>query len=227
MLELLAEHAHSKGLELAYLIHAGLPTWVAGDPGRLRQILTNLVGNAVKFTERGEVVVHVTLVNETDQDALIRFAVTDTGIGIPADVQSRLFQAFSQADGSTTRKYGGTGLGLAISKRLAEMMGGTIGIESTPGEGSNFWFTVRLAKRPAPSTVAQVELPRLPGLRVLCVDDNVTNRALLEAQLSAWGMQVESVSDGQSALERLRLACHEANPMPWRSSIIRCPRWTA
>ena len=212
VLELLAEHAHSKGLELAYLIHAGLPTWVAGDPGRLRQILTNLVGNAVKFTERGEVVVHVTLVNETDQDALIHFAVTDTGIGIPADVQSRLFQAFSQADGSTTRKYGGTGLGLAISKRLAEMMGGTIGIESTPGEGSNFWFTVRLAKRPAPPAVAHVELPRLPGLRVLCVDDNVTNRALLEAQLSAWGMQAESVSDGQGALERLRLACHEANP---------------
>jgi signal transduction histidine kinase/CheY-like chemotaxis protein len=212
VLELLAEHAHNKGLELAYLIHAGLPTWVAGDPGRLRQILTNLVSNAVKFTERGEVVVHVTLADETDQDALIRFAVTDTGIGIPADVQSRLFQAFSQADGSTTRKYGGTGLGLAISKRLAEMMGGTIGIESTPGEGSIFWFTVRLAKRPAPPTVAHGEQPRLPGLRVLCVDDNVTNRALIEAQLSAWGMQVESVEDGWRALECLRLACHEANP---------------
>jgi two-component system sensor histidine kinase/response regulator len=212
VLELLAEHAYSKGLELAYLIHAGLPTWVAGDPGRLRQILTNLVGNAVKFTERGEVVVHVTLVEETDQDALIRFAVTDTGIGIPADVQSRLFQAFSQADGSTTRKYGGTGLGLAISKRLTEMMGGTIGIESTLGEGSSFWFTVCLAKRPAPPTVAYGELPGLPGLRVLCVDDNVTNCALVEAQLSAWGMQVESVGDGWQALERLRLACHEANP---------------
>src|SRR5882724_1691667 len=125
VLELLAERAYGKGLELAYLQHANLPTWVGGDPGRLRQVLTNLVGNAVKFTESGEVVVHSTLAEETDHDALIRFTVTDTGIGLAPEARQRLFQSFSQADSSTTRKYGGTGLGLAISKRLVEMMGGS------------------------------------------------------------------------------------------------------
>lgn len=212
VLELLAEGAHGKGLELAYLMHADLPTWVVGDPGRLRQILTNLVSNAVKFTDSGEVVVHVTPVEQTDQDSLIRFTVTDTGIGIPADVQDRLFQAFSQADGSTTRKYGGTGLGLAISRRLAEIMGGSIGVESAPGKGSMFWFTVRLVKRLNPPVVARAELSRLRGLRVLGVDDNATNRALLEEQLSAWGMQVDCVVDGMQALARLRLAAQEARP---------------
>jgi two-component system sensor histidine kinase/response regulator len=206
VLELLAERTHSKGLELAYLMQAGLPTWVAGDPGRLRQILTNLVGNAVKFTDAGEVVVRVTLVEETASDAVMRFAVTDTGIGSPRQAQHRLFQAFSQADGSTTRKYGGTGLGLAISKRLVEMMGGTIGVESTPGQGSTFWFTVRLHKRPAPAAAQRYDVAALQGLRVLCVDDNATNRTFLETQLSAWGIRVDCVADGPSALQRLRLA---------------------
>ena len=154
--------------------------------------------------------------HNTDQEALVRFAVTDTGIGIPADIQDRLFQAFTQADGSTTRKFGGTGLGLAISKRLVEMMGGAIGVESTPGEGSTFWFTVRLDKRPAPPAVAQMEQPMPYGLRVLCVDDNATNRALLEAQLNAWGMHVDCVADGVLALDRSapRLAVRHS-PTPW------------
>src|SRR5207245_2986944 len=139
--------------------------WVAGDPGRLRQLLTNLVGNAIKFTERGEVVVRTTRVEESADTVLLRFTVTDTGIGIPPEVQDRLFQAFSQADGSTTRKYGGTGLGLAISQRLATMMGGTIGVESTPRQGSTFWFTVRLATRPAPHDVACSATPSLRDVR--------------------------------------------------------------
>jgi len=212
VLELLADHAYGKGLELAYLPHANLPAWVGGDPGRLRQVLTNLVGNAVKFTERGEVVVHGTLVEETDHDALIRFAITDTGIGIAPEVRERLFHSFSQADSSTTRRYGGTGLGLAISKRLVKMMDGAIGVESNRGTGSTFWFTVRLAKRPAPATAARVDLAELRGLRVLGVDDNATNRTLLTAQLTAWGMHVDCVADASRALERLRAAHRDARP---------------
>src|SRR5438552_6020356 len=212
VLELLAERAYGKGLELAYLPHANLPAWVGGDPGRLRQVLTNLVGNAVKFTERGEVVVHGTLVEETDHDALIRFAITDTGIGIAPEARERLFHSFSQADSSTTRRYGGTGLGLAISKRLVKMMDGAIGVESNRGTGSTFWFTVRLAKRPAPATAARVDLAERRGLRVLGVDDNATNRTLLTAQLTAWGTHVDCVADASRALERLRAAHRDARP---------------
>ena len=206
VLELLAERAYGKGLELAYLPHGTVPTWVGGDPGRLRQVLTNLVGNAVKFTETGEVVVHSTLVEESDRDALVRFAVSDTGIGIAPAACDRLFESFSQADSSTTRRYGGTGLGLAISKRLVEIMGGQIGVESAEGQGSTFWCTVRLTKRPVPPTAIPVDVTELRRLRVLGVDDNATNRALLVAQFSAWGMHVDCVANGSRALECLRMA---------------------
>ncbi len=212
VLELLAERAYGKGLELAYLPSANLPAWTAGDPGRLRQVLTNLVGNGVKFTESGEVVVLADLVEQTAGDALVRFSITDTGIGIAPEARERLFQSFSQADDSTTRRYGGTGLGLVISRRLVEMMGGTIGVESVPGKGSTFWFTVRLPKRPAPPTARPVNLAGLRRLRVLGVDDNATNRSLLIGQLSAWGMRVDCVADAALALERLRTAHREGQP---------------
>lgn len=212
VLDLLAEQADRKGVELASHLHPDLPQWVAGDPGRLRQVLTNLVGNAVKFTDHGEVVVWVTLRDETADEAVIHFAITDTGIGISRDIQGQLFQAFVQADGSATRRYGGTGLGLAISKHLTELMGGMSGVESTPGAGSTFWFTVRLRKRPAPPGAASEDVTILHGLRVLCVDGNATTRALLEAQLRAWGMQVDGAADGCRALACLRQAQQTAHP---------------
>ena len=212
VLELLAEKAYEKGLELACLAHADVPTWVSGDPGRLRQILTNLVGNALKFTETGEVVVRLSLVEDSDQDAQLCFSVTDTGIGIPLEAQDLLFQSFSQADSSTTRKYGGTGLGLAISKQLVELMGGTIGFESEPGVGTTFWFTIELAPGEAPSTVKLGDHSSLRGLRVLCIDDNATNRAVLENQLDAWGLVVDCVPDGLQALNQLRMAVRDGHP---------------
>jgi signal transduction histidine kinase/CheY-like chemotaxis protein len=211
VLELLAERAHGKGLELASLVEPGVPAWVAGDAGRLRQVLTNLVGNAVKFTDRGEVRVQVSLVEQRKESALVRFAVTDTGIGISAEARHQLFAPFMQADGSITRRYGGTGLGLAISKRLVELMGGTIGVESAPGQGSTFWFTLSLLVRRAPAGAAAPPAG-LAGVRMLCVDDNATNRAILEAQLALHGVRVECVADGPTGLARLRAAQREGEP---------------
>ena len=188
-LEMLAQRAESKGLELACLLESNVPARLRGDPGRLRQVLINFVGNAIKFTERGEVVVKVSLESETEADASLRFEVKDTGIGIPAEAQARLFQAFSQADGSTTRKYGGTGLGLAISKQLVEIMQGKPGIESVPGQGSVFWFTARLAKQLEGAQSHPIIRGDLVDLHVLIVDDNETNREILQHQTRAWKMR--------------------------------------
>ncbi len=214
VVELLADTAHTKGLELAYSIRHDVPTTVRGDPGRLRQILTNIVGNAVKFTTQGEVVVRVSVDGTTSAGAIVRFETSDTGIGIPVEARARLFQAFSQVDSSTTRRFGGTGLGLAISRQLVELMGGAIGIESTPGQGSTFWFTTQLD----PVTHQQdPEQKELQGLRVLIVDDNQTNRTILEHQLGSWGITSTSASGGSMALDQLRAA---ANGTPFALAIL-------
>ncbi|MCH8040403.1 MAG: response regulator [Nitrospinae bacterium] len=205
VLDMLAEKAQSTGLELVGLIYATVPCALRGDPGRVRQILTNLVSNAIKFTKQGEVVVHVTQAEEAGEEVVIRFDVTDTGIGLTPEARRHLFQAFSQADSSTSRKYGGTGLGLVISKRLTEMMGGKIGVNSEEGKGSQFWFTIRLATQP-PDTHILIPREDLKGLRVCLVADNATNRTLLQHYTTTWGMKSESAEDGPRALERMRAA---------------------
>jgi two-component system, sensor histidine kinase and response regulator len=202
-LELLAETAQGKSIELAGFVLADVPINLRGDPGRLRQVFVNLVSNAVKFTEYGEVIVSVANMAETETHVDLRFEVRDTGIGIPPEVQPRLFQVFSQADSSTTRKYGGTGLGLAISKQLIEMMGGQIGFTSVANQGSTFWFTVRLEKQHAASK-APAEQIQLGNMRVLIVDDNDTNRRILEDQMQAWGIHAACASGAQEALEKLQ-----------------------
>ncbi len=203
--DLLAPKAHAKGLELSCALYQGVPTALHGDPGRLRQVLVNLLSNAVKFTNSGEVAVRVQLAEESGDEVLLRFEVADTGIGVPGDVRDRLFQAFSQADGSTTRKYGGTGLGLRIAKQLAELMGGSIGLESEPGKGSEFWFTSRFVRQSRPSHIAN-NTSTLEGVRVLIVDDNETNRTIMSRRTAGWGMRQTAVAGGMEALQELRAA---------------------
>jgi two-component system, sensor histidine kinase and response regulator len=199
--ELLATKAREKELSLVTFVDPAIPSWLRGDAGRLRQILLNLIGNALKFTEHGEVVIQVSLEAATDAVATVRFAVTDTGIGLPAAAQKRLFQPFVQADGSTTRKYGGTGLGLAICKRLTELMGGTIGAQSSEGRGSTFWFHACFERAStAPSSTPR---PSLHGLRVLVADENAMSRGALRRTLEAWGMHVDESGNGHDALDRL------------------------
>ncbi len=212
----LAMRAHDKGLEFNCLTNPDVPSLLKGDPGRLRQTLTNLAGNSVKFTEKGEIAVVAELVLEDNEHATVRFSVRDTGIGIPKNRQEALFEAFTQVDGSTTRKYGGTGLGLTISRQLAELMGGEIGVDSVEGEGATFWFTGVFRKQPPGSQPAS-PLPhdvatQLEGLRVLAVDDNETNRLVVGGLLESWRFRHDEVEDGRTALEKLRAAVAQGDP---------------
>lgn len=212
-LSTLSLKAHEKGLELICHVQPGAPDDLIGDYGRLAQVLLNLVGNAVKFTEHGEVVLEVVTERAEGQKVVLHFVVRDTGIGVEQEKQDFIFEAFTQADGSTTRRYGGTGLGLAISRQLVEMMGGRIWLESEPGRGSIFHFTAEFDRQP-PSTrrAPSVESVDLRGMSVLVVDDNSTNRRILREILTAWGMRPTLVEGGAPALEALTQARRAGKP---------------
>jgi diguanylate cyclase (GGDEF)-like protein len=206
-----AERAHSKGLELACLVPEKVPTWAHGDVGRLRQVLSNLIGNAIKFTEKGEVAVRVYATDRGPDEFTLHVDVIDTGIGVPVEKQATIFAAFAQADASTTRRYGGTGLGLAIVRQLCELMGGEVGVKSKAGKGSIFWFTIPL-RRCAGKQGAQPGAKDLRGLHVLIVDDNATNRAIFNHHATAWGMSPEEAAGGQEGLDKLRAAAKGGSP---------------
>jgi PAS domain S-box-containing protein len=211
----MAIRAQQKGLELLCAADPGVPAFLQGDPGRLRQILTNLVGNAIKFTSSGEVVVRVSCLAEVNDKVELRFSIRDTGMGIPPEKIGLIFQKFTQVDASTTRKYGGTGLGLAISKQLTDLMEGKIGVESKEGKGSEFWFTVWLTRQTGAAPDRRGNVPSdadLNGMRILVVDDSATNREILKVCLSTWGMRLVEAGDGIAALRALTAAVEEGDP---------------
>jgi two-component system sensor histidine kinase/response regulator len=212
-LKTLALRAHEKGLELLCEIAPEVPEAVNGDSSRLRQIIVNLVGNAIKFTDQGEVALRVSIAGEEGKDRIVRFCVSDTGIGIPVEKQNLIFDPFAQADTSTTRKYGGTGLGLTISARLVAMMGGRIWVQSQPEKGSQFYFTTKLKsseKKPEIGTIAPPEILR--GVKVLIVDDNRTNQRIVQGMLNRWEMQSTVVGGGEAALEELFSSADAGKP---------------
>lgn len=210
--DVLSAAASEKDLEFIYRVDPDIPAIVRGDPRRLYQILINLTGNAIKFTENGEVVIYAELEKDEGDHTKVRFSVSDTGIGIPQDRRNILFKSFSQVDASMTRKYGGTGLGLAISKRLAEMMGGEIGVDSKEGKGSSFWFTVVFEKPTDSNTEEAVIYDKIQGKRILVVDDNATSRLALTEFLRSWGCLFDDAPGGQQALEKLHSAQAEGRP---------------
>lgn len=201
--ELFIGPAYHKGIELTCLLPTHLPNNLLGDPVRLRQILSNLISNAVKFTEQGEVIIRVVIVENEEKSLLLRFEVKDTGIGLEQKTFHELFQPFIQADGSTSRKYGGTGLGLAISKQLVEMMHGEIGVQSQLGRGSTFWFTARLEKNLASAFTIPIYIENFDKLQTIIVDDNITNQEILQYYFDAWKIKNATVSTGQQALALL------------------------
>ncbi len=219
-LKTLALRAHQKNLELIYWIDPDVPDALIGDPGRLRQILINLIGNSIKFTEEGEVMLRVSLEEKSEEYAVFKFEISDTGVGIPQEKQSMIFEAFAQVDGSTTRKYGGTGLGLSISSRLVQMMNGRIWLESpvsgteatAGGPGSIFHFTARFQRRSSAEISPQYDPESLKGVRVLAVDDNATNRRLLQELLRNWGMETELAESAAAAMLKLHRAHQDKTP---------------
>ena len=210
----LSIRAHQKGLELIYDVQPDVPEALIGDPGRIRQILVNLVGNAIKFTSRGEIFIHVAEESRDNPAACLHFTVKDTGIGIRKEQQDNIFEAFSQADSSMARKYGGTGLGLTICLRLVKMMGGKIWVESEPGQGSTFHFTLQLAVQDTPARAEPLEARQLRDLHALIVDDNLTNRKVLAGMLLRWGMKPTAVEGGRNALQALQIARDTGRPFP-------------
>jgi signal transduction histidine kinase/CheY-like chemotaxis protein len=211
-LKALALRAHQKGLELTCMIEPDVPDAVVGDPGRMRQVLVNLLGNSLKFTEKGEVTLGVEAESVKAEAVSLHFRVKDTGVGIPVEKQGRIFEAFTQVDGTTARHFGGTGLGLTICRQLVQLMGGRIWVESTPGQGSTFHFTAsfgvaKVARPPWPAEKAQLQ-----GVRALVVDDNLTNRRVLERMLIGWGMQPALAENGRDALEFLAQAERAGRP---------------
>ena len=210
---LIGEKAAANGLELVFDVAPWVPTTLIGDPLRIGQVLINYANNAVKFTKRGEIhiVVRMRKREETPEEVTVYFAVRDTGVGLTPDQRAKLFRSFEQADSSTTRSYGGTGLGLAISKHLAELMGGSVGVESESGSGSNFWFTARLGKGTAKEKTF-VPKPDLRGRRVLVVDDNATARTVLSDMLVSMTFNVTAVASGREAIEAVRRACDSNEP---------------
>ncbi len=223
MSDTLAVKAQNKGLEFILFIEPEVPAPLKGDPGRLRQILVNLAGNAIKFTHEGEIEIHVSVDEEDDDDATLRFAVKDTGIGIEKDKVDMLFESFTQADASTTRRFGGTGLGLAISKRLAELMGGRIGVDSEIGKGSRFWFTAKLPKQSLDTARRQEMMADLSRIYALVVDDNATNRLVQTRMLESWNCRWDEAVDGKSALKKLRDALEADDPFDVVVSDMQMP----
>ena len=201
--ELLAGRAQAKGVEIVILIEESVPRWAQGDPGRLRQVLVNLIGNAVKFTDNGSVVLRVECKTQPGEDAVVKFSVRDTGVGIAPEAQKTLFRPFIQADSTTTRRYGGTGLGLAISKQLVEGMGGQIGVESSLGSGSTFWFTIELGEAHRQAQVRQAPAPEIAGRRVLVVDHHPANSEVMQYHLKSWKLRPTLATSGNSALALL------------------------
>lgn len=211
--DVMAAQVHRKNIAMGVYIEPNVPEWVIGDPSRLQQVLTNLLNNAAKFTERGEISIRIMMIEKNNKVFTLIFEIVDTGIGITADIRERLFKPFSQGDVSSSRKYGGAGLGLAISKRLVEMMGGTIEVDSLPGRGSKFWFTTKLTEGEAPIVKTELQLAKeLHGLRIICVDDNAINRETVQKLTQEWNLICDVAVNAGEALSMLKKSIVENNP---------------